>query len=113
MRSRRFLTTALAFTTVLAFDDALRAIGTPAAFGDPAAKALVRPAPGGQHPPRAGTTIVRVSDPGGFDWADAGVGAAGGVALSALGAGLALLISQHSVSTSRSRTSIRKGEERC
>jgi hypothetical protein len=33
-------------------------------------------------------------DRGGFDWADAGIGAAGGVALSVLSAGLALLIAE-------------------
>jgi hypothetical protein len=42
------------------------------------------------------TTIVRVSTPaGGFDWADAGIGAAGGLALSMLGIGAALVISSH------------------
>ena len=41
-------------------------------------------------------TIVRVSPPaGGFDWADAGIGAAGGLALSMLGIGGALVISSH------------------
>jgi hypothetical protein len=39
-------------------------------------------------------TIVRVSDRGGFDWADAGIGAVGGFALSVLGASLALLVSE-------------------
>ena len=42
----------------------------------------------------AGATIVRVDDHSGFDWADAGLGAAGGIALSALGAGLVLLVSE-------------------
>jgi hypothetical protein len=40
------------------------------------------------------TTIVRVTTPAsGFDWADAGIGAAGGLALSLLGIGAALTIS--------------------
>jgi hypothetical protein len=39
-------------------------------------------------------TIVRVRDPGGFDWADAGIGAVGGFALSVLGASLAFLVSE-------------------
>lgn len=40
-------------------------------------------------------TIVRVSAPsGGFDWGDAGIGAAGGFALSMLGLGGALAVSQ-------------------
>jgi hypothetical protein len=34
--------------------------------------------------------IVHVTDHGGFDWGDAGVGAAGGFAISILGAGAAL-----------------------
>ena len=40
-------------------------------------------------------TIVRISSPaGGFDWGDAGIGAAGGFALSMLGIGSALVVSQ-------------------
>jgi hypothetical protein len=76
MRSRRFFTTALALTL------ALCAIGAPVAFGGPHGKGLTRP------------TIVHVSDRSGFDWADAGIGAAGGAALSMLGVGLVLLISE-------------------
>jgi hypothetical protein len=76
MRSRRSLTTAFALTL------ALGVIGIPAAFGSPPGKGLTRP------------TIVRVSDRSGFDWADAGVGAAGGAALSLLGVGLLLLVSE-------------------
>ena len=39
-------------------------------------------------------TIVRVSSPnGGFDWGDAGIGAAGGIALSMIGMGSALAVS--------------------
>jgi hypothetical protein len=34
--------------------------------------------------PRARATIVRVSSPHGFDWGDAGIGAAGGIGLSIL-----------------------------
>lgn len=40
-------------------------------------------------------TIVRVTAPdGGFDWGDAGIGAAGGFALSMIGLGAALAASQ-------------------
>ena len=39
--------------------------------------------------------IVRVATPGGFDWGDAGIGAAGGLALSMVGVGGALAVSQH------------------
>jgi hypothetical protein len=39
-------------------------------------------------------TLVRVTAPGdGFDWGDAGIGAAGGVALSAIALGGALVVS--------------------
>jgi hypothetical protein len=42
------------------------------------------------------TPIVRVIAPQtGFDWGDAGIGAAGGLALSMLGIGGALVISSH------------------
>jgi hypothetical protein len=41
-------------------------------------------------------TIVRVTAPNsGFDWGDAGIGAAGGFALSMIGLGGALAVSQH------------------
>jgi hypothetical protein len=41
-------------------------------------------------------TIVHVTGPsGGFDWGDAGIGAAGGLALSILGVGSALAVSGH------------------
>ena len=70
-------------TTALALMLALCAIGAPAAFGGARAKTDTR----------AGATVVRVSEPDAFDWADAGVGVAGGVALSILGAGLVLLVS--------------------
>jgi hypothetical protein len=81
MRFRRSLTTALALTV------ALGAIVAPLASAEPDSKAPDRP------------TIVRVDDRSGFDWADAGIGAAGGFALSVLAVGLVLLVS------ARSRTS--------
>ena len=71
MRSPRSLTTAVVATL---------AIGAAAPTGSAAADTVTRARP----------TVVRVSDPDGFDWADAGIGAAGGVALSMLGVGLAL-----------------------
>jgi hypothetical protein len=41
------------------------------------------------------TPIVRVTVPAsGFDWADAGIGAAGGLAITMLGVGGALVVSQ-------------------
>jgi hypothetical protein len=70
---------------------ALGASAAPVAVGGPHAKDPMRGGPGEQASQRAGATIVRVSDRSGFDWADAGVGAAGGAALSMLGVGLVLL----------------------
>jgi hypothetical protein len=43
--------------------------------------------------PRPSTQIVRVDAPGGFDWGDAGIGAAAGLGLSMLAIGGGLLIS--------------------
>jgi hypothetical protein len=80
MRTRRPFTTALTLTL------ALGAIGAPVALGAPDEPAS----------PRGSATIVRVEDRSGFDWADAGIGAAGGVALSVLGGGLVLLVSERS-----------------
>lgn len=37
--------------------------------------------------------IIKISQPNGFDWGDAGIGAAGGLALSTVGLGGALVIS--------------------
>lgn len=39
-------------------------------------------------------TVVRVTAPSGFDWGDAGIGAAGGLALTMIGVGGALAASQ-------------------
>ena len=89
MRSRRSLIAALALTL---------AIG---AFGAPAASARPRR----EASPRAGATIVRVSDRSGFDWAAAGIGAAGGFALSIVCVGLVLLVSERRAQTSRTRPS--------
>jgi hypothetical protein len=81
MRFRRYLTTALALALALA------AIGPPVAFGGQREREQRRP------------TIVQVSDRGGFDWADAGIGAAAGLALSVLAAGLVLLVSERRPTT--------------
>ena len=42
------------------------------------------------HPVSPAPVIVRVAAPGGFDWADAGIGAAGGLALAIVGVGAAI-----------------------
>jgi len=53
----------------------------------------------------AAPPVVRIQVPAsGFDWADAGIGAAGGFALSMIGLGAALAVSQHR--TRRNRQTI-------
>jgi hypothetical protein len=44
--------------------------------------------------PQPAVQIVRVTAPGGFDWGDAGIGAAGGLGLSMLAIGGGLVITQ-------------------
>jgi hypothetical protein len=78
MRSRRHLTIALSVALALA------SLSAPVAMAAPRGKALGRP------------TVVRVDDRGGFDWGDAGIGVAGGVALSLLCLGLVLLVATRS-----------------
>jgi hypothetical protein len=63
---------------------------------------VVRPNADQQTPVSAPATIVRVSaTASGFDWGDAGIGAAAGVALSMLALGLVLVASQHGARRSR------------
>jgi hypothetical protein len=76
--------------TTLALAMALGAVAPAAAsarvdFNPGTAGATPSPAPAAQ--------VVRVSAPGGFDWGDAGIGAAGGFGLSmlALGGGLGVV----------------------
>lgn len=55
---------------------------------------VVRPNPDEQLPLTAPSAIVRITQPSGaFDWGDAGIGAAGGVAISILALGLLLMVS--------------------
>ena len=55
--------------------------------------------------PAAPPAVVQVQAPqNGFDWGDAGIGAAGGVALALLGVGGALAISQHRPQRTRRTT---------
>jgi len=60
------------------------------AIAAPAASAKIPPPD--PIPPKPGRTIVYVNS--GFDWGDAGIGAAGGLALAMLGVGGGLAISQ-------------------
>ena len=52
-------------------------------------------------------SIVRVTAPNnGFDWGDAGIGAAGGIALSIMGVGGALAVSQNRARRTRHSTAL-------
>ena len=56
---------------------------------------VVRPNPDEQYQLPAPTTIVRVTDPkGGFDWGDAGIGAAGALGLTLAATGGTLLLAR-------------------
>jgi hypothetical protein len=62
---------------------------------------------GGYGSVTAAPTVVRVVDGNsGFDWGDAGIGAAGGVALALLGLGGALTVSQRRPRRNRQTTSL-------
>jgi hypothetical protein len=100
------MTTPQRITTTLAVALALATGTGPALAGqfDLNSHGSYVPAAGPAHPLSAATTpsvtastsptIVRVTAPGrGFDWGDAGIGAAGGFALSMIGLGGALVIS--------------------
>ncbi len=51
------------------------------------------------------TPVVRIITPAsGFDWGDAGIGAAGGLALAMLGFGVGLVISHHRPRRTRTTT---------
>ena len=54
---------------------------------------------------RVPPTVVRItSGDNGFDWGDAGIGAAGGLGLSMVGLGAALAVSQHRTQRTRAST---------
>ncbi len=68
---------------------------------------VVRPNPDEQNPPPALTTTLRVTTPkDGLDWGDAGIGAAAGVALSMIGLGSALAVSQRRTRRSRGSAAV-------
>jgi hypothetical protein len=76
------------FKTTAAAALALSAIAAPAASAHPLPPdPIYKPSP----------TIVRITSPSnpGFNWADAGIGAAGGLALALVGIGGGLAIVQH------------------
>lgn len=97
MTTQHRITSSLAVTPALALG-----VGAPAALAN-SAQQLYGPAGRPNQEKRINTggpvsapaRIVRISSPGsGFDWGDAGIGAAGGFALSMTGIGGALVISQ-------------------
>jgi hypothetical protein len=57
-------------------------------------------------PPNTPATIIRVTTPGGFDWGDAGIGAAGAIGLSMLALGLVLVVSQRRTRRAKQPTAI-------
>jgi hypothetical protein len=68
---------------------------------------VVRPNPDEQYPAPAPTTIVRTTTPtDGFDWGDAGIGAAAGVALSMIGLASAVTVSQRRTRRSRGSAAV-------
>ena len=97
MTTQHGITTSLAVTLALTLG-----AGAPAAMAN-SAQQLYGPAGRPNQEKRIDTggsasaapTIVPISSPNaGFDWADAGIGAAGGFALSTIGIGAALAVSQ-------------------
>ena len=68
---------------------------------------VVRPTPDEQYPAPAPTTIVRVITPTDeFDWGNAGIGAAAGVALSMIGLASAVAVSQRRTRRSRGSAAV-------
>jgi hypothetical protein len=96
-RSRLALALALALATTtapaLARPSYLIADGSDVPAGSPSMHSpAARPAGAQSAPP----TIVRVSSrDNGFDWGDAGIGAAGGLAISMIGLGTTLAVTQN------------------
>jgi hypothetical protein len=86
--------------TTLALTLALGAIAPAAASArvdlnsPPAGFAINSPPAGATQSPQPAVQVVRVPAPGGFDWGDAGIGAAGGLGLSMLAVGGGLVIAQ-------------------
>jgi len=67
----------------------------------------VGPDPSGASFAMPQTPVVRITTPAsGFDWGDAGIGAAGGVALALLGVGGGLVISHQRPRRTRTTTSL-------
>ena len=59
------------------------------------------------RPASAPQAVVRIQTPSsGFDWGDAGIGAAGGVAIAMLGLGGALVVSNHRPRRTRQTTAL-------
>jgi hypothetical protein len=61
---------------------------------------------GGYGSPQTPATIVRVTTPRGFDWGDAGIGAAGAVGLALSALGVALAVSQRRARRSEEPTAV-------
>jgi hypothetical protein len=83
--------------TTLAVALALGAVAPGAA----SARLNLNPTPALPAPAPPAVQVIRVAAPAGFDWGDAGIGAAGGLGLSMLAVGGGLAIAQHRRSTPR------------
>jgi hypothetical protein len=82
-----------ATATVTGTNPAATATQAPATVYNSPDKSMIRVTTRGSAP----QAVVRIqTPPSGFDWGDAGIGAAGGLALAMLGLGGGLLISQRS-----------------
>jgi hypothetical protein len=77
------------------------------AIAPAAATAAIPVDSGGATLTRPQSQIVHITTPAsGFDWGDAGIGAAGGVALAMLGLGGGLVISNHRTRRTRRTTAL-------
>lgn len=87
------MTTTHRIATTAAVLLSLAAAGAPVAIADDPSWRPANPPPATGQTTSAPPPLVRIQTPSGFDWADAGIGAAGGLALAMLGVGGGLAIS--------------------
>jgi hypothetical protein len=103
------MTTTHRITTTAAAILSLAAAGAPTATAMPVrADPPTGPnrAPATVQTTSAPPPVVRIQTPSGFDWGDAGSGAAGGVAFAMLGLGGGLVISHHRPRRTRHTTAL-------
>lgn len=94
-------------TTTAAVLLSLAAAGAPTAMARPDFAPAAKVAPPTLSTQSAPPPVVRIETPqSGFDWGDAGIGAAGGLALAMLGVGGGLVISHHRPRRTRPTTAL-------